>query len=117
MASISHPVTLDVISMQRLPNDLQQRIREQYSDEKEREIIVESLGKLWDGGINVGAAQLSRAIVFLANGDIEEFWKLRNTFLGDPRDLLCKANAHLENSEYWFSQPYSEMGELKIELE
>ena len=103
--------------MLRLPADLQERISKQYRDEEIRLAISNSLDKLWDGGINVGAPQLDRAIIFLANGDLEKFWKLRNTFLGDPRDLLCEANARLINSGYWFTQPFSEMGELKIPLD
>ena len=117
----SHAVILVVIRLKkpmlRLPADLQERISEQYCDEETRLAMSNSLDKLWDGGINVGAPQLARAIIFLANGDLEKFWKLRNTFLGDPRDLLCEANAHLIHSEYWFTQPLSEMGELKIPLD
>lgn len=99
--------------MSRLPEDLKIRIGELFSDEETREAVSKSLDRLWDGGINVGAAQLARAIVFLANGDIERFQELRRTFLGDPRDLLCEANSMLENSDYWFSEPFSEMGPLK----
>ena len=103
--------------MLRLPVDLQERIAELYRDDETRNTISESLDKLWDGGINVGAPQLARAIIFLSNGDLEKFWNLRNTFLGDPRDLLYEATSHLVNSNYSFSQPFSEMGELKTPLD
>ena len=101
--------------MTRLPADLQDKIRSLFNDEAVRFEVSKSLDQLWDGGINVGAAQLARAIVFLSNGNNERFWELRRRFMGDPRDLLCEANSHLENSKYWFSQPYSEMGPLKAD--
>ncbi len=101
--------------MTRLPKDLQDRIEVAFVDEETRRAVSTSLDKLWDGGINVGAAQLARAIVFLADGDVDKFWELRSRFMGDPRDLLCAANARLVNNEYWFSEPFSEMGPLKTD--
>ena len=103
--------------MTRLPIDLKDKICELFGDDDIRCEVSESLEQLWDQSVNVGVAQLARAIVFLSNGDIERFWELRRTFMGDPRDLLCAANARLEKSEYWFSEPFSEMGAPKKNFE
>lgn len=103
--------------MSRLPTDLQEKVRELFSDANIRGELFESLEQLWDERINVGAAQLARAIVFLSDGDIEQFRELRRTFMGDPRDVLMTANSRLQKSEYWFSEPFSEMGPLKADLE
>lgn len=102
--------------MTRLPVDLQTKIRELFSED-DRQDVSESLDKLWDGGINVGAAQLARAIVFLSDGNQDRFWKLRRRFMEDPRDLLVEANSKLQNRKHWFSEPYSEMGPLKEDLD
>ncbi len=101
--------------MSHLPEDLLARIDADFADLETRKQIIESLEKLWNGGINVGPGQLARAIVFLADGDFDEFKTLRKTFCGDPRDLLLAANRRLQNQEYWFSAPFSEMGPLKDE--
>ena len=101
--------------MTRLPVDLQNKIDELFSDDDIRQSISASLDELWDRSINVGTAQLARAIVFLSEGDQDKFLELRGNFMGDPRDLLVAANARLENSKYWFSEPFSKMGPLKIE--
>lgn len=98
-----------------LPTDLSQKIHEQFSSKPTCKELSDSLEKLWDENINVGAEQLARAIIFLADGNYDLFWELRRTFLGDPRDLLCEANSKLQNSGYWFSKPYSEMGPLRTE--
>ena len=70
--------------MTRLPPDLLGRIQDQFVDDDTRRAVSISLARLWDGGINVGAAQLARAIVFLADGDADKFWELRSRFMGIP---------------------------------
>lgn len=99
--------------MSRLPPDLVARIERDFAREDLRIAIDASLDSLWDGGINVGAAQLARAIVFLADGDMERFEELRADFCGDPRDLLMNANSKLVNRRYWFSEPFDQMGPLR----
>ena len=79
--------------MKRLPVDLQDKIRSLFTDDTVRDEVSESLDQLWDQAINVGAAQLARAIVFLSDGDSKRFWELRSTFMGDLRDMLCEANS------------------------
>ena len=100
--------------MKKLPSDLLAKIDELFADSQDRELVRNSLETLWDGGINVGAPQLARAIVFISNGDIARFHKLRASLMGDPRDLLVHANSMLQNSDYWFSEPFSAMGPLAI---
>ena len=99
--------------MTNLPPDLLTRIDDLFADPANRRMVCASLEKLWNGGINVGPAQLSRAIVFLSNGDMSQFSELRSRFMGDPRDLLSHANSFLVNTDYWFSEPFSQMGPLK----
>ena len=94
------------------PDDLIDMIDRSHPDESDRRFVADSLRRLWGGGINVGAEQLARAIVFLANGDLMRFKQLRQSFMGDPRDLLIHANSRSQNRDYWFSKPYWEMGPL-----
>ena len=98
--------------MTNLPDDLLAKIDELFENNRDRSLIRSSLETLWDGGINVGPAQLARALVFISNGDIERFNNLRASFMGDPRDLLVHANSMLQNRDYWFSKSFSEMGPL-----
>ena len=94
-----------------LPQDLTYRILETFNDPDIQAKVIQSLEKL--GQVNVGKNQLRRAIVFLADGDYEYLNELRSSFMGDPRDLLVTANRKLANRDYWFSEPFDQMGELK----
>lgn len=96
-----------------LPDDLIARVDQDFIDPDVRQEVKVSLEELWSKALNVGAEQLARAIVFLAEGDLEEFQTLSRTFCGDPRDLLVKANRRQQNVDYWFSTPFSEMGPVK----
>ena len=100
--------------MTNLPDDLLAKIDELFDRDRDRDQVRNSLETLWDGGLNVGPEQLARAIVFLSDGDFERFQKLRSSFMGDPRDLLAHANSKLQNSDYWFSSPFSEMGPIAV---
>ncbi|MEM7386384.1 MAG: hypothetical protein AAF514_15695, partial [Verrucomicrobiota bacterium] len=75
--------------------------------------IVASINRLYSESLNVGPDQLARAIVFLSDGNFKEFARLRSTFLGDPRDVLLEANKKLVRRNYWFSEPFSEMGPVQ----
>ena len=94
-----------------LPQDLTKRILADFKSASEQEEVIRSLVEL--GQLNVGRDQLRRGIVYLADGDYEEFKKLRKSFLGDPRDLLVKANRKTGDPDYWFSRPFEEMREGK----
>lgn len=99
--------------MSLLPGDVVAKIDTDFSDESVREKVKSSLEELWSRSLNVGPEQLARGIVFLADGDYEEFKDLRTNFCGDPRDLLRIANGKLQNNAYWFSLPFDRMGPLK----
>ena len=94
-----------------LPKDLTKRIYEDFESPLEQEKVILSLVELKQ--INVGRDQLRRGIVFLADGDYEEFKKLRKSFRGDPRQLLIEANRKAGDPDYWFSRPFSEMEKKK----
>jgi len=94
-----------------LPEDLLLKIQQTFPDPEIQLKVIKSMEELHQ--INVGRNQLRRGIVFLANGDYDRFRMLRGTYLGDPRDLLVKANSMLENKDYWFGTSFDDMGPLK----
>ena len=88
-----------------MPDDIVEAVTERFINETDQHIVLHSLHKLWLGGLNVPPAQLARAIIFLADGDLARFSALRAHFLGDPRDLLIHANRRFSGTDFWFNRP------------
>ena len=85
--------------MSNLPNDLIQKIDADFADADVRASVKASLDSLWDRSLNVGPEELSRAIVFLVEGNYDEFQEVRKTFYGDPRDVLLAASKKARRSD------------------
>ena len=99
--------------MSLLPNDVIARIEYEYTDEEVRAAVRKSCEDLMTETLNVGHAQLVRAILFLANGHHETFLEVRRRFYGDPRDVLLYAKLFLDDRKYGFVRPFDQMGPLK----
>lgn len=86
--------------------DIYKTIFEQFfsPDEKlEAETLLQSIKK---NHITVGADQLARAILVLADGNITELKRIVDSnYLGDPRDVIMMAVAKTKNGSY-FTNPF-----------
>jgi len=59
--------------------------------------------------LNVGPEQLSRSILILSDGDIEEVKEIiAKNFYGDPRDVIMMAEAELDNPGHYGNIPFEE---------
>lgn len=86
-----------------LPPDIELRINKQYQLVSDQSEVRDFLVSLWSTQLNVGPAQLSRAILVLADGDILEFRKIRaSDFSGDPRDLILMAKGKNNKAGYLY---------------
>ncbi|RZJ75966.1 MAG: hypothetical protein EOO45_03950 [Flavobacterium sp.] len=91
-----------------LPPDIHEKIKKMYSPSDQAE--VESfLISLWSIPLNVGPAQLARAILCLSAGDMLEIRRIKESgFYGDPRDLIVRASAKADNTgeSKYFTEPF-----------
>jgi hypothetical protein len=85
-----------------LPKDIVRKINDQYKDLNERNEVKGLISKLWKMNLNVGAPQLARSILTIANGNINEVKKITTDFYGDPRDVLMKGEEKLGNPGHYF---------------
>lgn len=90
-----------------LPNDVINKIKRDFSNQKDQEKIIKELEKIYDKNWNVGSKQLVRSILFLIDSNTE---KIENFLsIPDPRDVLSEAN-ELSNGKYnFFNKEFEEI--------
>lgn len=69
--------------------------------------MVHLLSALWDRPLNVGPAQLSRSILMLAEGNVQEVRKLCEGTMGDPRDVIMAAERKAGDPGHYFIPPFT----------
>lgn len=93
--------------MKSLPEDITNKIAQLFNDAEERKRVQELLLTLWEIPLNVGADQLARSILVLAEDKLEEVEAIfASNFDGDPRDVIL--NAEIKNGKpgHYFNQPF-----------
>ena len=94
--------------MEKLPNDIIQRINMDFKTRNTQKYIIKKLSTLYKMSINVGIEQLIRSILIIANGNIEEFDKIfESSFYNDPRDLIMYAMDKTKNETYYGINPFT----------
>lgn len=93
--------------MSTLPGDIRARIISDFFLAAEQSEVVALLGALWDRPLNVGPAQLSRSILVLAEGNVQEVRVLCDGLLGDPRDVIMAAERKAGDPGHSFIQPFA----------
>lgn len=95
----------------KIPPDIVTMIKKMYPKLPEQTEVEAFLVGLWTTPLNVGPAQLARAILHLSAGDIAEVRKIKaSNFFGDPRDLIMMANQKPGNkgTDPYFNEPFYE---------
>ncbi len=88
-------------SKKRLPRDIEQELRRQFPSRRKYNKVKQRLESLYLTRLTVGAEQLARSILILANGEagtVEEIFE--SNFHGDPRDILVSATEADGSSNY-----------------
>ena len=93
-----------------VPDDIAERIKQEFSNAEETKIALEFVNEIHrdSSPLNVGPSQFCRAIIVLAEGDIQEFNRLAS-IVEDPRDTLMELDARLGNPKDYGMKPFDEM--------
>ena len=89
----------------KLPKDVLIKLSIDFPDINQRKFVENELIKIINEPIPVGEDQLSRSIVYLSNGNIEQFKKVI-TF-DDHRDIIQEAENKNGNPGHYFTIPFS----------
>ena len=92
-----------------VPSDIKRYIVKLYSEEQEQLEAMEIMRTFHDGthDLNVGPSQYCRAILTLAENNINELRRLANV-PEDPRDIIMRAEAKLGNPKHYFIPPFAD---------
>lgn len=75
-----------------LPEDIINRIQKKFPNQTEQKEIIELFNNIKKRRLNVGAEQLIRSILIIADEDIEKIREIIDSkFYGDPRDVIMTA--------------------------
>ena len=81
---------LIVMSIDKLPNDIQKKINQEFGEDEEVLKMINFVQN--DSAINVGVDQLIRSILIVAKGDKAKMKEIIDSrYHGDPRDLIMLA--------------------------
>lgn len=95
--------------MTTLPPDIKYKIGQTYESSIERQEVEQLLQTLWTISLNVGAEQLARSILTIADGNFIEVKKIFSThFSGDPRDIIMQAKIKIGNPGHYFIRPFDD---------
>jgi hypothetical protein len=79
-------------TVKKMPKDILDKMKTDFKSIDEIEYIKNKLFSLYSINLNVGAEQLMRSILVIANGKIDLFNKIFDTdFYNDPRDVIMEA--------------------------
>ena len=85
-----------------------QRVEQTYIEE-ERKSVISKLLSLWETNLNVGAEQLARSILIVADGKFDTLESVfKSIFQGDPRDVILIAMEKSENKTHYGNKPFEE---------
>ena len=94
--------------MYTLPKDILQKVEQTYV-EVDRESVISKLLSLWEANLSVGAEQLARSILIVADGKFDTFESVfKSIFQGDPRDVILIAMEKSENKTHYGNRPFEE---------
>jgi hypothetical protein len=85
-----------------LPVDVDTKIRSDFSSVDDQREVSGLLVDLWHQPLNVGPAQLSRALFVLAEGNVSIMRALCNELMGDPRDVIMAAERKAGDPGHYF---------------
>ena len=88
----------------RIPLDVQKKILEDYPEKNEQHFVEKELLKIINEPISVGEDQLSRSIIFLADGDLNKFKEVIR--FDDYRDVIVEAENKNGNPGHHFTIPF-----------
>jgi len=93
-----------------IPLDIVEKIKAMYPSISEQSEVEAFIFSFWTMNLNVGPAQLARAVLHLSKGNIDTIRNIAQTnFYGDPRDLIVIANGkpgeHSAGS--YFNEPFA----------
>lgn len=72
-----------------IPEDIILRLNHDFDNEDELKEAHQMINHIRQGVLNVGWVQLSRAIILLSDGNINEMKKIiESNYYGDPRDVI-----------------------------
>ncbi len=89
-----------------IPDDIKKRVIKLYPDKQLQDEAMEIMRYFHeDIELNVGSSQFCRAILTLAESNINELWQLAG-IPDDPRDIIMSAEAKLGNPQHYFRYPF-----------
>jgi len=75
-----------------LPPDIIKKVKQLFPNPEESDKVLKILRPIKEEGLNVGADQLIRSILIIAEGDMEKIKKIIDShYYGDPRDVIMEA--------------------------
>ncbi|MFN5417829.1 MAG: hypothetical protein ACK5B9_12295 [Flavobacteriia bacterium] len=93
-----------------IPNDIEKKIYQLFSNEKERKEVENKIKSLYSKNWGVGFDQLTRSIIFLSDGKLEEFKNIIKEM--EPRDLILDAERKAGNPKHYFCIPFDKIDKL-----
>jgi hypothetical protein len=88
----------------KLPKDIKSKIDKNYSNQSQKDVIIEFIEKIYSQRWNVGNDQLCRSILFLMNGKSSKMADFEN--IEDPRDIIMEAEREAGNPNHYFLKPF-----------
>ncbi|MDR2905965.1 MAG: hypothetical protein LBU73_08430 [Helicobacteraceae bacterium] len=88
-----------------LPEDILNKIESDFKGKAAGDYVKAKLLTLYTKNLNVGAEQLMRCVLAIANGDQNEVDNIFNSnFYNDPRDVLVEATVRDNSVNYGLSK-------------
>ncbi|MFY0592830.1 hypothetical protein [Roseivirga sp.] len=79
-------------------------IQRDFESDRDKVIVIDFLKIIAETKWNVGTQQLSRAIVYLIDGDVNNLKKFDP--ISDPRDIIMEAEIKAGNPGHYFTKPF-----------
>lgn len=99
--------------MKKLPPDIEHKIDFLFHDLSDRQYVKNLMLGLWDISLNVGADQMARSIIFLAEGNVSMVKDIfEREFYGDPRDVIMMAEKKSGNPGHFFMITFDEINNM-----
>ena len=94
-----------------IPSDITKRVIKLYPNEKEQKVAMKIIQDFHEGqgrrDLVVGASQFCRAILTLAENNIDELQRLAD-IPEDERDIIMSAESKIGNPEHYFIIPFND---------
>lgn len=90
-----------------VPEDINQRLKRDFENELEYNQACVIVNQIKNDEINVGWVQLSRAVILIANGDLEKMNDIvQKGYYGDPRDVIMEMMGIPGNTNNYGMTPF-----------